>query len=85
MLYCFYPTIFFLDNDVLLSQAIQFFFAGFETTSGLAAFTLYELAFNPDIQERVRKEIADTVRSHGSCTYDAIKDMKYLDMIIKGI
>lgn len=82
MIYLYITKI--LDDDIILSQAIQFFFAGFETTSGLAAFTLYELALNQNIQDRLRKEIADTVDKHGSCTYDAIKDMKYLDMVTKG-
>lgn len=58
--------------------------AGFETTSVTAALTLYELALNHYIQDRVRREVKSTIEKHGSCTYDALKDMTYLDMVLKG-
>jgi cytochrome P450 family 6 len=48
-------------------------------------FCLYELAMNPDIQERVRNEI-DTVldRHGGNITYEAIIEMEYLDKVVSG-
>lgn len=69
----------------MLSQAITFFTAGYETTSNLIAFTLYELCFHPDIQERLRLEIIEKIQSHDDIiTYDAIQDMKYLNMVVSG-
>jgi cytochrome P450 family 6 len=71
--------------DVIAAQAFLFFNAGFETTSGAMTFGLYELARNPDIQERVRNEI-DTVlgRHGGNITYEAISEMEYLDKVVSG-
>lgn len=45
-------------------------------------FTLYELALNQDVQDRLRKENQEILDKHdGEATYDAIMQMKYLDMV----
>jgi len=74
-----------ITMDVIAAQAFLFFLAGFETTSATMTFCLYELALNPDIQERVRNEI-DTVleRYGGNITYEAISQMEYLDKVVSG-
>lgn len=73
------------DEDRLVAQAIIFFGAGHETTSSTAAFALHELGVNVEIQERLRKEILDTIEKHGDLTYEAVQDMKYLDMVVAGM
>jgi len=46
---------------------------------------LYELAVNPDIQTKLRKEIDTTLeKSGGQVTYDAVQGMKYLGKVIDG-
>jgi len=47
--------------------------------------TLYELALNPKIQDKLREEINEEYIKHGDdLTYGDIKKMSYLDKIFKG-
>jgi len=66
-----------------------FFAAGFETSSTVMTNTLYELALNQKIQDKLRKEIDEEYIKHGDDltydpTYEDIKKMSYLDKIFKG-
>jgi cytochrome P450 family 6 len=72
-----------LSLDEVASQALVFFVAGFETSSTLMTFALYELARHEDIQEKLRREINSVLEQHnGQMTYDFIQDMKYLSQVI---
>ncbi|XP_013192039.1 cytochrome P450 6B6 [Amyelois transitella] len=73
-----------LDDTLIAAQVFIFFAAGFETSSSVTSYTLHELAFNPEIQEKVQKEI-DTVlaKYDNKLTYDAIKEMTYLGWTMK--
>ncbi|XP_024080832.1 probable cytochrome P450 6a14 isoform X2 [Cimex lectularius] len=72
-----------VTDDLMVGQAFVFLTAGFETTAILMNMTFYELSKNPEIQERVRKDINEKVREHGSLSFDSVKDMSYLDMCLK--
>lgn len=68
----------------ITSQSFLFFGAGFETSSTVMAFTLYEIARNKDVQDKLRKEIEEVLEAHdGNITYEAVKEMKYLDQVVK--
>ncbi|KAF2888228.1 hypothetical protein ILUMI_17945 [Ignelater luminosus] len=70
------------DNDIT-AQAVIFFVAGFETVSTLMCFAVYELAVNPDVQQKLRKEVDETLKNcNGSLTYEALLKMKYMDMVV---
>ncbi|XP_059610494.1 cytochrome P450 6a2-like [Phlebotomus argentipes] len=67
----------------LAAQCLVFFLAGFETSSTTISFCLYELAHNPDIQEKLRKEIMQSLEeTNGMPTYEAVMGMKYLEKVI---
>nr|AAV68097.2 cytochrome P450 CYP6P9 [Anopheles funestus]ABC87786.1 CYP6P9 [Anopheles funestus] len=67
----------------LAAQAFIFFLAGFETSSTTQSFCLYELAKNPDIQERLRQEINQAIEENdGQVTYDVAMNIQYLDDVI---
>ncbi|XP_050307090.1 cytochrome P450 6k1-like [Anthonomus grandis grandis] len=72
------------DTTCMVAQAITFFIAGFETTSNLLGFTLYELSLRPDCQEKLRQEIFELFGDDCSTpmSFDKIQQMQYLDMVI---
>lgn len=71
-----------LEGDQILAQAVQFFSAGFETTSATLAFALYELSLNSEIQERLRLEIKETLLDYDEVNLSMIQNMKYLSMVV---
>lgn len=74
-----------LDENTIAAQAFVFFAAGYETSSNTIAFCLHELAFNQEIQERTRRDIRNAIEARGGkLTYEAVQEMKYLDMVILG-
>lgn len=73
-------------NEILAANAFVFFVAGFETTATTISYCLYELALNPDIQDQLREQLKETLNTNnGQLSYDTLKDMKYLDMVINGL
>lgn len=73
-----------MTDALLTSQAFVFFAAGFETSSTTISNAMYELALNPSVQDKLRQEIKETLASTGGeITYDSLKEMKYLDAVIR--
>lgn len=71
-----------LTDTLLTAQAFVFFIAGYETSSTAISNGLYELALNPKIQDKLRKEIRDHYdKNNGELKYDDVKEMKYLDLV----
>ncbi|KAK9738441.1 Cytochrome P450 [Popillia japonica] len=73
------------EGTRVIAQAAQFFLAGFETTASTVSYTLYELCLNRSIQDKLVTEIKTTLQQHGSVTYEAIQDMKYLHKVVQEI
>lgn len=68
-----------------MAQSVLFLIAGFETSSTLLTFTCYELAINPAMQTKLRKEIQSVLkRYNGKCSQEAIQEMHFLDMVLMG-
>ncbi|XP_065216834.1 uncharacterized protein LOC135843031 [Planococcus citri] len=79
----------FVKNDVemnietIAAQCFLFFIAGFDNSSSALAFMLFGLALHPQMQEKVRNEIWSILDTNdGEFTYDMMKKMPYLEMII---
>lgn len=70
-----------LSEALMMAQMFVFFGAGFETSSTASSYTLHQLAFNPDCQEKVQAEIDRVLEKYDNkITYEAIKEMNYLEM-----
>ena len=62
-----------------------FFFAGFEASALVVSMTLFELARNPDIQNKLRNEVDKVLKnSNGEITFDALQEMTYMEMVVYG-
>ncbi|XP_029178682.1 probable cytochrome P450 6a13 [Nylanderia fulva] len=72
-----------IDLDVLASHAVSFFLDGYETSSITLSFVGFQLASHPDVQEKLRNEVISVLEKYdGVITYDALKEMTYMDQVI---
>ncbi|KZC12361.1 putative cytochrome P450 6a14 [Dufourea novaeangliae] len=73
-----------LTDSLLASQVYVFFIAGYETSSSTMSHSLYELAINTDMQDKLRKEIRENYAQHGeTLTFAQVNEMKYLDLVFR--
>ncbi|ETN66704.1 cytochrome P450 4C1 [Anopheles darlingi] len=74
-------------SDLDIREEVDtFMFEGHDTTTSGIAFTFYQLAKHPDIQERLFQEIIDTLGPDYRTvplTYSTLQNFKYLDMVVK--
>ena len=66
----------------LVSTAILFFFAGFDTTSTTLSLVVFGLIHHPDVQEKLRQEIEDVIGDEEKITGEHLKDLKYTENVI---
>lgn len=77
-----------MSEDELLDNIVTFVVAGHETTSGTVNYTLHELTKRPDIQAKLRKELADFRAENGGRepNFDEFMNgakLPYLDAVMK--
>lgn len=74
-----------LTMDELGSQVITFYAAGFETSSTLMSFAIYELAKHQNVQDKLRAETNRILqKNENKITYESIQEMTYLNQVIDG-
>nr|UNY86272.1 CYP6a13 [Phyllotreta striolata] len=72
-----------ITMNELAAQAFIFFIAGFETSATTMTFALLELALNPDVQEKLREEIKQTLKKNDNkLTYESVVEMEYLEKVV---
>lgn len=72
-----------LSELEVIAQSMIFMFAGYETTSNTLAMTCYHLITNPQVQEKLQKEIDDVWSDlDQQPSYDIVQSLPYLDMVI---
>lgn len=72
------------DDEYWIAQGFIFFFGGFDTTSNLLQSVTFELARNPDVQQKLFEEISEVLKSLDGkpVTYEILHRMKFLDMVV---
>jgi cytochrome P450 family 3 subfamily A len=67
-------------SDVeMMAQALIFLLAGFDTTATILACSVYHLAKNPDVQEKLTAEVA----SISNINHDTVMELRYLEAVLK--
>lgn len=75
------------NDDEIVAQCFIFLVAGFETTSNILALMAYELVVNPDVQQKLYAEIAETNKNRAGkpVDYDVFRKMKYFDQVVSEV
>ncbi|XP_065363327.1 probable cytochrome P450 308a1 [Calliphora vicina] len=69
-----------IDRATIVGHCSTFLLEGFETSSSLMAFAMYEYATNPLEQRKVLLEIDEVLkRYNGQLCYDALQEMTYFE------
>ncbi|XP_043471112.1 cytochrome P450 6k1-like [Leptopilina heterotoma] len=72
-----------LEMNDIIAQAIVLFTAGFDTTSTVMSFTLFELASNLEIQQKLRSEINKYLeKTSGVVTFDMVTTLPFLEKVV---
>lgn len=71
-----------LELEDIVAQCIMIFIAGYIATKATFLFAVHELAVNPEIQEKLIKEIDHTFKNK-DIDYDTIVGMEYLEAIVQ--
>lgn len=73
-----------ITDDLLAGQIWVFHTAGYLNNALTLTYALYHLAHNTDVQDKLTAEIDQTLDEHrGKLTYNALKEMKYLEMVFE--
>nr|XP_034178677.1 cytochrome P450 6a2-like isoform X2 [Osmia lignaria]XP_034178678.1 cytochrome P450 6a2-like isoform X2 [Osmia lignaria]XP_034178679.1 cytochrome P450 6a2-like isoform X2 [Osmia lignaria]XP_034178680.1 cytochrome P450 6a2-like isoform X2 [Osmia lignaria]XP_034178681.1 cytochrome P450 6a2-like isoform X2 [Osmia lignaria] len=73
-----------LTDSLLIAQVFGLFAGGFETSSTTISSTLYELAVNQEIQNKLREEIMEYCsKDKGELEFETVMEMEYLDKVFK--
>lgn len=71
--------------EQISAHAFVFFLAGFETSSSLMSYCLYELALQPSVQRKLREKNEQVLLRHnGVFSYEAIQEMTYMEQVLNG-
>ncbi|CAG2108246.1 unnamed protein product, partial [Medioppia subpectinata] len=72
----------FLTEDEMIGQGFIVFIAGYETTATTLSFCSYELALNPDVQQKLYEEVMSSMDTNGEIDYEVLIKLPFLDAVI---
>ncbi|XP_075739244.1 cytochrome P450 3A24 isoform X2 [Rhipicephalus microplus] len=73
-----------LTTVEVVNFAATIFVAGYETIASLLSYLTFVLAKYPDVQEKVRQEVVDTISEQGKLDFETVtRRLVYLEQVIK--
>ncbi|CAE6470356.1 unnamed protein product [Rhizoctonia solani] len=66
------------DPNLIRDTLVSFLLAGRDTSASLLTFMIYVLALYPDVYRQLAEEINGVVHEDRPCTFNDIKNMRYL-------
>lgn len=73
-----------VPQELFESQVYSMLFAGSETSAATVMFTLWQLALNPEVQDKLRAELLEArEKDGGNLSYETMHELRYLDMVFK--
>ncbi|XP_055845079.1 probable cytochrome P450 28d1 [Episyrphus balteatus] len=70
------------NNEQLLSHMMTFLIDGFETSATAITACLYQLAKNPDEQEKLRSEILNNLDKNGELEFEYLEEPSYIEQCL---
>ncbi|XP_067143001.1 cytochrome P450 3A8-like [Centruroides vittatus] len=74
-----------MSLEDIVAQSILFIIGGHDPTTATLTFFCYEMALNPECQEKLLKEIDETWQTHDNVDFDIVSKMTYLDAVLNEI
>ncbi|KAI5117975.1 hypothetical protein M0805_004908 [Coniferiporia weirii] len=71
-----------MSDSMMMEQVLTFLGAGHETTASGLAWTLWLLATHPEIQSKLRAEVAPIISNDARPDFRTLKGMEYLDHVV---
>jgi cytochrome P450 len=68
-------------TEDLIDEFCTFLVAGTDTTSHLLMMMVYYVCDNPRIEERLRREINEVIKTDDDYTFENLKKLEYIDWI----
>lgn len=72
-----------LGQAELTAEALTQLIAGSDTTSNTSCALLYHCLSKPEVVKKLQAELDEALPSNDVPTYDQVKDLKYMDMVIQ--
>ncbi|KAG0171863.1 hypothetical protein DFQ28_000202 [Apophysomyces sp. BC1034] len=73
-----------LSDSNIRDQVVTFLIAGHDTTANTLAWTLYQLALNPEIEAKLLQEVVNAGITHDkNPTTEQISNLKYMHQVLK--
>ncbi|CAF4959474.1 unnamed protein product [Pieris macdunnoughi] len=72
-----------ITDDVIISNAAIMLLGGFETSGSALTFTLYHLAHEPEIQQKIYDEVSKVIGEDGKFDITKLMELTYLNAVVK--